>query len=136
MHASVIDVEADLAPHVGDRNAAIVAFENQVAVLRNEDFITDAPPGVVGGIRPHGAHLSAGTVDQDPARHGSRGGFAIRGSLDTRAHQHFTAQPAFHGSAAVLSLVDSQAAHAGDRLLAHFAMTHAVVIGTAILASQ
>src|SRR5215471_10365045 len=135
MHGSVVSVEADLAPHVRDRHSAIVHLDTQISGLRNEDFVTDAPPGIVNGIWPHGAHLSSAAVDRDPARQQIRGGLCLGHRIDARANQHSAPQPAFDRRATVVAL-HAEASDEGQSLLTDIAMWRAVPIVAAVVASH
>src|SRR5262249_32212016 len=67
MHTSIVRLETDLAAHVRDRESAVVRLEAQVSGLRNEDFVTDTPPGIANGVRSHRAHLSTVAGNRDRA---------------------------------------------------------------------
>src|SRR5215471_1852036 len=135
MHASVVSVEADLAPHVRDRDSAIVCLDTQISGLRNENFVTDAPPGIVNGIWPYGAHLPTTAVDRDLARQQIRGGLRLGRRIDACANQNIAPQPTFDRRATVVAL-HAEASDVGQSLLTDIAMARAVPIVAAVVASH
>ena len=66
MHSAVANIEVQVAADVGDGDRAVVGLHGQIGGLRDEDFIADAPRGVLAALGPIGMHLAAGTVDEGP----------------------------------------------------------------------
>src|SRR5262249_23042878 len=109
-------------------------LRRHAAILRNENLVADAPPGVVEPLRPGSVHLPARAVDEDLAGNRRRGALGIGSGLDARAHQHIAARPSFDAGAAIAAGIDAQLADRGDGLLPHLAIADTVAIIAAILA--
>ena len=76
-HRAIVDIEAQVAADVGNGDCAVTGLHGQIAGLWDEDFIADAPRGVLAASGAIGMHLAAGTVDGDLAGHNGGGCLAI-----------------------------------------------------------